>query len=304
MKINKKLLMLLSEIVLAMLVGVSFFYGFQFLAADFMDFSHLWRTGPALIGYTMPLYVLIVLHLYMHTEKSQKKRQILFGNGIVLSSLSLISFLWASVYLGIGIYPMDGALNAMFPLDVMLAAFLSLAIGISILVLGIRMPKVPEEKTRLGKWGMTKKVLHSIFYPLLALIALYEFGGLLLGLDFANYDSPKFAYGIPAYIAMLLPAIFLLLREIFRLYPLENDKTRLIFAIVSLSVGIVIGVLPLFMLLTDGAYVETCFHPYYPLDYMGSLRVSLYLWSIPNVLAPFFFFLKPEIMKVLSSKRG
>ncbi len=307
MKINRKTFLFLTEIILAILASVSFFFGFQILASDFMDFSHLYRTFPSILSYFSPLYLLFVLHLLLHHEKTQKRLQIAKINGLVMVSLGLFLTIMDAVYLGIGFYPLNGLINPIFPVDIIVTAVLLAIIGF-LLFYYAKKGKTEEaneltEATRKCKWEATKKILHSIFFPFYTLIALYELGGLLLGFGFAAYRSPLFSYGIPAYLAMFSLSVFLLLREIFLLYPLKSAMTKRILAI-SLSVlGLLLGCLPLFMLIPAPTYVETCFHPYYPLDFMGSLRISIYLWSIPNILAPIFFFLHSE-MKVLSCPKA
>ncbi len=303
MKINRKTALFLTEIILAVLSGISFFFGFQILASDFMDFSHLYRTFPAILSYFSPLYLLFVVHLLLRHEKTQKRLQIARINGLVMMSLGLFLTLMDAIYLGIGFYPLNGVINPVFPVDIIATSILIAIIGFSLFHYAKKIkavePNEEEETTKKGGWEVTKKVLHSIFFPFYTLIALYELGGLMLGFGFAAYRSPLFAYGIPAYIAMFSLSIFLLLREIFFLYPLKKTLNKRIVAISLSILGLFLGVLPLFMLIASPTYVETCFHPYYPLDFMGSLRISLYLWSIPNILAPIFFFLRDE-MKVLS----
>lgn len=303
MKINKRNIFFALEVVLALLASVSFFFGFQILAADFADFSHLYRVLPAILSYFLPLYSLFVLHLLLRNEKPRKKALTAFGNGIALLILGTTLLIIDIIYFANGFYPLDGMLTAMFPVDIILLSSLSATFGSYLLFKSKRIPTTLELEAPIKKSGkqITLKVLHSIFFPFFALIALYELGGLLLGFGFASYSSSLFGYGIPAYIAMFLPSLFLLLREIFWLKPLPSKKARIVFSSTSLGLGILLGILPLLFLIISPNYVETLFHPYYPLDFMGSLRISLYLWSIPNVLAPFFFFFYPS-MKELSSK--
>lgn len=307
MKINRKNILFFTEMILAIISSVSFFFGFQILASDFMDFSHLYRTFPAILTYLSPLYLLFVVHLLLHHEKTQKRLQIARINGLVMMSLGLFLTLMDAIYLGIGFYPLNGVINPIFPVDIIATSILVAVIGFSLFYCAkkVKSDEEGEEKKTAKKsgWEATKKVLHSIFFPFYTLISLYELGGLLLGFGFAAYHSPLFAYGIPAYIAMFSLSVFLLLREIFLLYPLKKALDKRIVAISLSALGLFLGVLPLFMLIASPTYVETCFHPYYPLDFMGSLRISLYLWSIPNILAPIFFFLRDE-MKVLSCQKA
>lgn len=303
MKINKRTLFFAIEVVLSLLASVSFFFGFQILAADFADFSHLYRVLPAILSYFLPIYVLFVLHLFFRNEKARTKAMTAFGNGIALLILGTTLLAIDIIYFANGFYPLDGMLTAMFPVDIILISSLSALLGSYLIFISKRIPTTLELLVPVKKSAkeITFKVLHSIFFPFFTLIALYELGGLLLGFGFASYDSSLFGYGIPAYIAMFLPSLYLLLREIFWLKPLESKKAKAIFSSVSFGCGAILGTLPLLFLLLSPSYVEALFHPYYPLDFMGSLRISLYLWSIPNILSPFFFFFYPS-MKELSSK--
>lgn len=303
MKINKRTLFFAIEVVLSLLASVCFFFGFQILAADFADFSHLYRVLPAILSYFSPLYVLFVLHLFFRNEKAKVKAMTSFGNGLALLIIGTALLAINIIYFANGFYPLDGMLTAMFPIDIILLSSLSALLGSYLVFVSKRIPvtlelSAPQKKS---KKEIALKILHSIFFPFFSLIALYELGGLLLGFGFASYDSPLFGYGIPAYVAMFLPSLYLLLREVFWLRPLPSKKARLLFSSLSLGFGVVLGILPLLFLLAAPTYVESLFHPYYPLDFMGSLRISLYLWSIPNVLSPFFFFFYPS-MKELSSK--
>lgn len=294
---KKSATLLLAEALLALLSGITFFFGFQILAADFADFSHLWRMGPAILSYWLLLYVLFVFHIARKTEDATKREKLLRTNAWVLCSLSLVLFIWIVSYIGMGLYPQDGMLNAIFPYDILLLAGGSFLFALGILLL-FRFPRpesAPRAKEKLKGYPLLKKILHSVFYPFFALIALYELGGLILGLDFIPADSPSFPFAIPAYIAMLFPSVLLLLREIWR--SLENPKIKFALQIALPSLGILLGVLPLFMLIPAPNYVELLFHPFYPLDFMGSLRVSIYLWSLPNMLAPLFFFIGPSLEK-------
>lgn len=287
-------------ILLAIVGGVSFFFGFQLLASDFMDFSHLYRLLPAILSYSLPVYSLFVVYTLSKNEKGEKRRQIAFGNGIALASIGAILTAIEIVYFAIGFYPMDGMLTVMFPLDVLLLSLLGAAFGAFLLLRSLKVPR--GEKPLKIKMPFWKKLLSGVsrfFFGFFCLIAFYELGALLLGFGFASYDSPLFGVGIPAYVAMLLPSVFLLLREIKRLFPFSSRRGEFALAIGSSAFGLVFALLPLFLLIPFPTYVEACFHPYYPLDFMGSLRLSLYFWSIPNILAPIFFFLLP-LMKVLS----
>lgn len=303
MEKRNKIALLGAMILLAMLGGVSFFFGFQLLASDFMDFSHLYRLLPAILSYSLPIYSLFVVYTLSKNEKGEKRRQIALGNGIALTLIGGILAIIEIIYFAIGFYPMDGMLTAMFPLDVLLLSLLGAAFGAFLLARSLKAPK--GEKPSKVKTSFGRKLLGGLshfFFGFFSLIAFYELGALLLGFGFASYDSPLFEAGIPAYIAMLLPSIFLLLREIKRLFPFSTSKTERILAIGSSAFGLVFALLPLFLLIPFPTYVEACFHPYYPLDFMGSLRLSLYFWSIPNILAPIFFFLLPS-MKVLSKEK-
>lgn len=303
MEKRNKVALLGLMVLLAMTGGVSFFFGFQLLASDFMDFSHLYRLLPAILSYSLPIYALFVVYTVSKNEKGEKRRQIAFGNGIALLSIGAVLTIVEIVYFAIGFYPMDGMLTAMFPLDVLLLSLLGSAFGTFLLLRSLKAPK--GEKPSKQKKPFGKKFLSGLscfFFGFFSLIAFYELGALLLGFGFASYDSPLFEVGLPSYVAMVLPSVFLLLREIKRLFPFSSRKAELVLVIGSSVFGLVFALLPLFLLIPFPTYVEACFHPYYPLDFMGSLRLSLYFWSIPNILAPLFFFLLP-FMKVLSQEK-
>lgn len=296
---NKKTYFLGIEVIIFLFASVSFFFGFQILAADFYDFSHLWRMLPAILSYFSPVYWLFIIHLLISHQKSKKLLQTSLINAIVLISLGAIIALIVIIYLGVSLYPIDGMINSLFPIDLLLINLISIAFGIA-LIYYYKKIKNKDDLEVVPKTKLWKKILSSIFFPFYSLIALYEMGSILLGFDFASYGSEEFAASIPAYIAMISLSIFLLLREIHRLYEIKIEGRKLqIYSISLFVLGVFIGVLPLFMLLVSPTYPELNFHPYYPLDFMGSLRISIYLWSIPNILGPIFFFFIPT-MKAFS----
>lgn len=301
----KKHWALLTELLLALLSSVPFFFGFQILASDFADFSHLWRMGPSILSYWLLTYILFFYHAVRKQEDPRKCRKGLKINAFVLGGISLTLSIWILCYIAIGIYPRDEMLNDLFPIDVLLLSIGSFLVSLALLffVYFRATPLKEEEEREKGKImipSLLWKILSVLAFSLYSLIAIYELGSLILGFSFVPSSHPLFPYAIPAYIAMFFPSCLYVVREFFPL--ISGSKTRISLQISLLILAVLIGVLPLFMLIPAPNYVEKLFHPYYPLDFMGSLRISLYLWSIPNILAPIFF-LRLLPMKVLSSKK-
>lgn len=268
--------------------AIAFFLGFQAFASDLMDFTHLAYLGPNYLSYMLiPTYVVIFLYFLSFPSSEKNLKRTFVGNGIALATIGLIDILWVAINYGTGTYYafIQGGTTGIFPFDQILIGLAGALLG-GLSILRWKLLPLDGFSYLPYRHSAYRRIVSSVFRPLYLFIALYMFGGLLLGFSFANYDSPYFPYMFPLYLLMALQTAFLGFYVFLYKTPLlegkapKNDKLAYAASVSSISLGIVL----LIVMSICPDFVVKAGKPYFPLDFMGSLNVAPLLTAFPPLI--------------------
>lgn len=296
----RKLVIFGTEVLLYCIAAVAFFQGFQIAISNLLDFSFMTMLIPMFGTYWAITYWLFAYHTFLHTGDEEKRKKLLFGNGIGFIAVGLLLLIGVIINMSMGKYYF-GLINFLFPIDLILLNLLGIALGVLMLlkkdsIIKLICPIAKEEKMHPAL-AISKAIGGSLYI----LVSLYLFGGYLLKYGFLQADREGFGFALLFLALVLVSYIALAYREARMMVdmdkPLERKK-RLIIETCFVSLISVLSLVIVIVNFTPAAqYISTCFEPYFILDYIGSVNLAPWLVSVPVTAAAwlnFALFLKKK----------
>jgi hypothetical protein len=280
-----RLCLKIVEAILYFFAGAMLFKSFHILSADLQDFSHQWRVLPIEVGYLLPFYWLILLHLLLYPRNNVKFYRTGFVNGIILTSLGAIGILVTSIYWGCGVYFFgDRSFSVIFPLELYLFYLSSILLGVY-LFLYVRKNKDAEREYFPFVGNKAHYVFASILRPLFIVFSCYFSGALLDGLfqNYLNASSISYweVYAIIIWNFLALGYYEFVLTNKGEIKINLSTKAKKIISIANFLLVTSLMVACFLLNILNPYYVAENFQMWIPLDFMGSFEFFLYLICFP-----------------------
>lgn len=285
---KRKYFVLASEVLLYIIAAVAFFQGFQIAIANLLDLSFMTMQIPMFGPYFSITYWLFAYHGFIHTVNEEKRKKVLFGNGIGFIATGLVLGTWGVINMVQGKYYF-GLINFLFPIDLIVINFIGIVLGILMI---LKKEKIVNLVCPIAKERPLKKpfaILKAVFGGLYILIGEYLFGGYLLKYEFLDPRRELFGFTIPFLALVLVSYLATAYREILLMVEMDEELDRKIKFTIGTGFVSVITVLSLFVIVVNftpaAQYITYNFQPYFILDYISSLNLAPWLVSIPAMIA-------------------
>lgn len=283
----KKFFTPIVEIVLFFFSALSFF---PFIIVSVDAASGVFVTGyraiPAAVAYFMPTYFLILFHRLSHAHNEETLRHKAMVNGAIIIGLSLYVIALDIAYFSLDIFHdlVEGGLATLFPLDSLLIALLSCAIG-AYLYLPRDLSRIFPIKNKIKESSMSR-FFSFLMKGIGTAFSLFMVGALLWGFGFSYWEHPSFPKTIPFFIVMIGIALLLsydIYIESYPLFSFNKKRKGVILSLLSLClISGMIASLIVFILNPDIA-ITVC-QPYFRFDAMASMNLAPFALLLPPSL--------------------
>lgn len=284
----RKIVVLGSEVLLYCIAAVAFFQGFLIAISNLLDMSFMKMLIPMFGTYWAIAYWLFAYHTFIHTDDEEKRKKLLFGNGIGFIAVALLLLVGVIINMAMGKYYF-GLINFLFPIDLILLNLIGIALGVLMIIKKESIIKLICPIAKERKMNPVLAVLKAIGGGFYILVSLYLFGGYLLKYSFIEVNGDLFGLVIVFFGLVLVSYIALAYREIRLMLDMEKPlerKARLIFGIVVASLVTILSAVIIIANFTLGSqYMSDCFQPYFILDFIGSVNLAPWLVTIPALIA-------------------
>jgi len=289
----KKLVVLGIEVLLYCIAAVAFFQGFQIAISNLLDMSFMKMLIPMFGTYWAIAYWLFAYHTFIHTDDEEKRKKLLFGNGIGFIAVSALLLIGIIINMVMGKYYF-GLLNFLFPIDLIILNLIGIALGVLMIIKKESIVKLICSIAKERKMNPDLAVLKAIGGGFYILVSLYLFGGYLLKYSFLEVNGDLFGLVIVFLATVLVSYLALAYREIRLMFDMEKPlsrKKRMIFGISFVSLLTVFSAIIIIANFTMGSqYMSDCLQPYFILDFIGSVNIAPWLVTIPALIATWLNF--------------
>ncbi len=297
---TKRILLLILEAFFFALGGIALFNILWFFVQDVnsTDLSGI-TFIPYYLASFIPFYIALALQVIRHPRDEKGKKKALLGHGIAIASLSFLCLLLYIIYLSSGIYPslIIHRGGPLFPLSGLIFNTLTLLLGVALILFGTKFFSFDElEACPKKKYQLASTCLLFLF----SVFASGFLGDFLLFPILMDYSGDNFFLCLPTILLMVLPALFLLRREIFSTF-LSKEKKRALelkFIFIEGAAGVILAFWMAIGLACKPMFIVESMTGFFPIDFMGSMAIGPYALFFLNLIYPIaalLFYLKRPI---------